>query len=928
MPLSDEVAQPVVGSFVVDGLTYAIVGEGRVALVAVSPRMLADGLAGGSAAGLADASDGGSSSAPSGEGSGSGVPPRSEAGQVPSGAALPSPSPEEASSDGAEDEDASDSVILEVPGSVDFDDVTYIVVAIGPRALAGCDADVVTIPAAVESVDELAFRGSAVAAIEVADGNPSFSSYDGMLFDADQTSLLLIPEGKQGAARIPKTASSVPPDALSHCASVTSVEVEAGSAAYYSENGSLYDMTDKTLLWAPSNHDAVVTRLDASMAVGLAARDNNPHATFGINGNGGYVQGFDRGKQTFKPTTLIWGDGWSIGQLEDGEYVGWQVRGNLIVYPPHDQIYGRNATRIEALPRDGYSQEGWLRCTNPGAEKENFEKLSEGAGYTAWGQEAYVNWVPNTYTVQYYDRTGTIALGTNPNFKYDEEQELPHAATAGLTSGYTAKGWSTDKMDSEVDYKFGESVKNLATSGTVSLYVAEEANMYALGFAIYPGTGKHSPAKSVTFDGALPDIEAEDPVWAGHTFEGFYTTKPHPSKPGELVWDKQYYGRGGKKVAEKWDVAGDTTLQARYEPKTYKVKFHLTGGAGFGQQTQVDVTYGKDFPENADRIPIKNGYEFDGWWEIEQETYDPANTPIVWVTQYYDSTGASKDVCRWDREEGKETTFYARWKYIVKLEQQWDGARPLEPIDAYCDTDLVLPEPDKRPGYIFKGWSTKPDGIDGTTLDSGSNKAPNLTGGTYWHETTLYAQWEPVINVDVPIDVCFDLMVDFATQEVTSIPDVLTGASYEVGRFSSRSAQEIRVLSAGQEAQGAADCRRSALRWFAQGDEAKAANLEKVRLGLSADSDGAPSASASLAELYGGLGGNPSSANDLMSGTLDLSALGLSIPAGSKEEPGSLGVRYDLDCSGLPLEDVAISSEQGALLQLVYTIGLAGDGAS
>ena len=45
-----EAIEPVVGSFAVDGLTYAIVGEGQVALVAISPRTLADGLAGGPAA--------------------------------------------------------------------------------------------------------------------------------------------------------------------------------------------------------------------------------------------------------------------------------------------------------------------------------------------------------------------------------------------------------------------------------------------------------------------------------------------------------------------------------------------------------------------------------------------------------------------------------------------------------------------------------------------------------------------------------------------------------------------------------------------------------------------------------------------------------------------------------------------------------------
>ncbi len=239
--------EPIVGSFTVDGLTYAIVGEGQVALVAVSSRMLADGLAGGSDGSLDDVPDGGSTGTPSGEGFGSGVPPRSVAEQVPSGAASPSPSPEGASSDGSEDKGSSNPAILEVPESVEYDGAAYSVTSIGPRALAGCDADVVTIPATVESVDDLAFRGSAIKAIEVADGNPIYSSYDGMLFDADLSSLLLIPEGKQGAARIPKTASAITPDAFSHCASVTSVEVEAGSAAYYSENGCLYDA--EGLLW-------------------------------------------------------------------------------------------------------------------------------------------------------------------------------------------------------------------------------------------------------------------------------------------------------------------------------------------------------------------------------------------------------------------------------------------------------------------------------------------------------------------------------------------------------------------------------------------------------------------------------------------------------------------------------------------------------
>ncbi len=236
--LGEEPAEPVPGSFVVEGSTYAIVGKGRIALVAVAPQTLADGLVGGSAV----EPDG----APLAEGDDLELLPHGATGQASVGAGSPQPSPEEVSSE------RSDGSALVVPESVVCDGVVYSVVAIGPRAFVGCDALTVAIPATVESVDEAAFWNSSVGTIEVAEGNPAYSSYDGMLFDADGTRLLLIPEGKQGAARIPKEAEVVPPSAFSHCAGVTAISVEAGSAAFSSWNGCLYDAAGETLLRAPA----------------------------------------------------------------------------------------------------------------------------------------------------------------------------------------------------------------------------------------------------------------------------------------------------------------------------------------------------------------------------------------------------------------------------------------------------------------------------------------------------------------------------------------------------------------------------------------------------------------------------------------------------------------------------------------------------
>ena len=199
---------PVLGSFTVDGMTYAVTGEGAVELVAVAPAVLAGGLA----AGLA------------------GLP-------------LPAPTappPEREPSDSSEDEEASDPVALDVPDLVEHDGATYSVTSIGPRAFVGCDADMVRVSPSVASVDEAAFRGSAVGGVEVAEGSQSLASYEGVLYDAGFNSLLLIPEGKKGVVRIHSNTSVVPQSAFSHCAGVESIEVDAGNESFCVEDGVLY----------------------------------------------------------------------------------------------------------------------------------------------------------------------------------------------------------------------------------------------------------------------------------------------------------------------------------------------------------------------------------------------------------------------------------------------------------------------------------------------------------------------------------------------------------------------------------------------------------------------------------------------------------------------------------------------------------------
>ena len=211
--------ESVVGSFTVDGLTYAVTDESHVELVGVSSDW--------------------QQVTSSQESEGASVAPMLASG-----------------SDGAES-DAAAFTLLE---TVTYEGTTYTLASIAPYAFYLSGVASATLPASVSDVDERAFRSSDVESVTVAEGNPFFSSFDGVLYDVDKLSLLLIPEGKQGAVILPKEAETVPPSSFSHCSLVDTVSVEDGSAAFASENGLLYSSDLTTLLRVPAGATEITIR--------------------------------------------------------------------------------------------------------------------------------------------------------------------------------------------------------------------------------------------------------------------------------------------------------------------------------------------------------------------------------------------------------------------------------------------------------------------------------------------------------------------------------------------------------------------------------------------------------------------------------------------------------------------------------------------
>ncbi len=127
----------------------------------------------------------------------------------------------------------SDDGYLIVPSALVLDDVLYPVATIAAGALSACDAPLVAFPSSVSFIDPNALAGSErLQVIYVSPNNEAYASFDGCLYDKPLSCLLLIPEGRLGAVRI-ASGAEVDPDEFSHCLAVSSISVDADSAASF-----------------------------------------------------------------------------------------------------------------------------------------------------------------------------------------------------------------------------------------------------------------------------------------------------------------------------------------------------------------------------------------------------------------------------------------------------------------------------------------------------------------------------------------------------------------------------------------------------------------------------------------------------------------------------------------------------------------------
>ena len=128
----------------------------------------------------------------------------------------------------------------------------------GGGAFTEYSVESLSLPETIKDIDDEALKGCpSLKHVQISPKCEGFISFDDMIFTKDYSQLLLIPEGKEGAASLPDQSTLVSATAFSRC-SVLSQILVGDSATFTSYDGVLYSKDLKTLVACPAGIGASI----------------------------------------------------------------------------------------------------------------------------------------------------------------------------------------------------------------------------------------------------------------------------------------------------------------------------------------------------------------------------------------------------------------------------------------------------------------------------------------------------------------------------------------------------------------------------------------------------------------------------------------------------------------------------------------------
>lgn len=241
--------------------------------------------------------------------------------------------------------------------------------------------------------------------------------------------------------------------------------------------------------------------------------------------------------------------------------------------------------------------------------------------------------------------------------------------------------------DGEIDYfKFGLVQKEIVYPGFESicqiLYINEH--------------GDTPVQKSVSYNSELTSNELPSLSYDNYVFDGWYI--------------------GNSKITEGYRIQSDITLTAKWKPIRY-IDYELNGGTN--NPTNPN-SYSIEDTEIILQDPIRQGYEFEGWYFKEDYSDDVVK------------------ILKLDFEQPSGIKLYAKWKisvYSITYELNNGENNKNNPATYTIEDSTIVFEDPYRYGYEFDGWYLN-EKYEGNKLTQfNCNYCGNLT---------IYAKWNAI----------------------------------------------------------------------------------------------------------------------------------------------------------------------------------------
>ena len=233
-------------------------------------------------------------------------------------------------------------------------------------------------------------------------------------------------------------------------------------------------------------------------------------------------------------------------------------------------------------------------------------------------------------------------------------------------------------------------------------------------------------------------VDVPEPIFEGHTFEGWYDVSDNANPKRNLIIDTE---GNVNLTGGKWNIASDVTLYAHWKTSEYTIELSANGGTSGTRLARVG--YGdKSIPSII--APYMKGHTFDGWY-----------TPSADGTKVLSADGSfvNEDVPGYVKEGAwsgtSDKTLVAHWTANTNriILDKNGGDKDGSANSSYGSNELSTFQRAERFNYDVIGYYTLETG--GTkVLDAqghfASDSIPGFVSGGKWiyeDDITLYAHW-------------------------------------------------------------------------------------------------------------------------------------------------------------------------------------------